>query len=544
MKHTLGLKLSHDGTVAGAAGSKLLFSIEAEKIRNGERYSKLSNVEMIEEVTKSFQFTPDVTVVDGWKDGVVSNFRNLPVACYHDFDSHGDMFDMMRGVGYLSFKHMAGHILGGYATAPFSSSLESAYVLTFDGGQNPRVHYLMPRRRKIEYVGSIFTMYGILYGIMGRYFGPYKIDHIELAQREQIGDKIWFGGYHVPGKIMSYMGAGTIDETFLVEVDKFLGDIEARCERNLGFNEDGVLEHQLMRRITTVAKSFDLTDADILLCIHTVLSNRIVNWLTSNIPAGSNLVFVGGSALNIKWNSAIRSTGHFKSVWVPPFPNDTGSAIGQICAYNAVADDCWSLDWNVYNGPMIHTGEIQGGWKKEPFDVNQMAQFFADNPNNPVVVLNGRAECGPRALGNRSIFVSATHSVNRDLLNKVKQREAFRPVAPICLEQYAPAIFCPGSPDPYMLFDHRVRLDWKDKIPAIVHLDGTARLQTVNEAQNKLIFDLLTRYKDLTGIPLLCNTSANFNGCGFFPDVESAMKWGAVSHIWSNNNLYTKESKG
>jgi carbamoyltransferase len=92
-----------------------------------------------------------------------------------------------------------------------------------------------------------------------------------------------------------------------------------------------------------------------------------------------------------------------------------------------------------------------------------------------------------------------------------------------------------------MLFDHRVHDEWKDRIPAVCHLDGTARLQTVNESENPDIFYLLQKFKDLSGIPLLCNTSANGNGKGFFPDVESAMKWGEIGIVWSNNKIYVKK---
>jgi carbamoyltransferase len=91
-----------------------------------------------------------------------------------------------------------------------------------------------------------------------------------------------------------------------------------------------------------------------------------------------------------------------------------------------------------------------------------------------------------------------------------------------------------------MLYDHRVKDDWKDKVPAICHLDGSARIQTVNNKENSVIFELLTEYKKLSGIPLLCNTSANYKGKGFFPDVQSAVEWGRVNYVWSDHTLYIK----
>jgi len=131
----------------------------------------------------------------------------------------------------------------------------------------------------------------------------------------------------------------------------------------------------------------------------------------------------------------------------------------------------------------------------------------------------------------------------KDILNMVKKRESYRPVSPICLEDRAKEIFNPGISDQYMLFDHIVKEEWKDKVPAICHLDGTARLQTITEEQNQVIAKLLRCYEGLSNIPLLCNTSANYNGSGFFPNAESAMKWGRVNYVWHDNILYEKEVK-
>jgi carbamoyltransferase len=102
-------------------------------------------------------------------------------------------------------------------------------------------------------------------------------------------------------------------------------------------------------------------------------------------------------------------------------------------------------------------------------------------------------------------------------------------------------IFEPGTPDPYMLFDHKVKEEWREKIPAVVHLDNTARLQTVNRQQNETVYRILAEFRRITGVPLLCNTSANLNGSGFFPDLRSAQQWGKIPHIWSDNVLYIKK---
>jgi carbamoyltransferase len=92
-----------------------------------------------------------------------------------------------------------------------------------------------------------------------------------------------------------------------------------------------------------------------------------------------------------------------------------------------------------------------------------------------------------------------------------------------------------------MLFEHHVRPHWKDKIPGVVHLDGSARLQTVTATADPALHSLLSHFDALTGVPVLCNTSANFEGKGFFPDVESALAWGGARYVWANGQLFARK---
>jgi carbamoyltransferase len=130
----------------------------------------------------------------------------------------------------------------------------------------------------------------------------------------------------------------------------------------------------------------------------------------------------------------------------------------------------------------------------------------------------------------------------KDRLNCLKQREDYRPVAPVCLEYLAATVFDPGDADPFMLFEQRVRPEWAERVAAVCHEDGTARVQTVSEADNRKLFELLREYHRLSGVPVLCNTSANWPGRGFFPDVQSAAEWGRVPYIWCADTLYAKDT--
>jgi carbamoyltransferase len=124
----------------------------------------------------------------------------------------------------------------------------------------------------------------------------------------------------------------------------------------------------------------------------------------------------------------------------------------------------------------------------------------------------GRMEFGPRALGARSILASPIHAEMQARLNDIKDREDFRPVAPVVLEEEAAKWFVDAGVSPFMLFVHDVRPEKADRIPAVRHVDGTARVQTINRSQNARYYDLLRAFHERTGVPVLVNTSFNTRG--------------------------------
>jgi carbamoyltransferase len=152
-----------------------------------------------------------------------------------------------------------------------------------------------------------------------------------------------------------------------------------------------------------------------------------------------------------------------------------------------------------------------------------VAQALADDA--VVAWFQGRSEFGPRALGHRSLLAHPGHPRNVERLNDVKGREQFRPVAPAVLLEEAEEIFEAGPfPSPYMLFTHTVRDEWRARIPAVVHVDGTARPQTVDRRQEPLLARLLDRFAALTGIPVLVNTSLNTGGRPMVDDPRDALE--------------------
>ena len=267
-------------------------------------------------------------------------------------------------------------------------------------------------------------------------------------------------------------------------------------------------------------RRLDLDGASVLASFQEALARLLVERLADAVKplAGRvrTLCLAGGSALNIKWNSAIRDSGLFDTVWVPPFPNDSGAAIGAACASLMHRGAFGPLEWSVYCGRPLGTTRPRPGWHGEKCSVDELGAVLATT-EEPVTVLSGRAELGPRALDHRSILASPRQARMKDILNQMKGRESYRPVAPMCLEEYASDIFDPGGADPFMLFDHDIRPEWVDRIPAVRHADGSARLQTVNDRTTPLAAAIVRAFAAQSGIPVLCNTSANYEGAGFSP---------------------------
>ncbi|MCC8936995.1 nodulation protein NodU [Bradyrhizobium sp. Arg62] len=564
-----GIKLSHDGGVALVEDGRLIFCIEQEKRSNNPRYQTIDNLDAIVDALAEHGLDPqevDQFVIDGWAGKVESQFQVLsgtvPVTLkggpYVEPDAEGlltsrDALGLRldgRDFPYRSFPHVTSHVASAYCTSPFAKARQPAFCLVWDGGTFPRLYHV--EGRSAQFIECLFPMIGHVYAVAGLHFGPYKQTK---PPNWDLGDpgKVDPGGagklnLGIAGKLMAYIALGSVDENIIrifqdLYQERFAADTTLASFRTDIKSMESALAavHDFFdasaRQLTAPAPQ------DVLASFHCFLERLLVREMAIALQRHSrftarNLCIAGGCGLNIKWNSALRATGLFDAVWVPPFPNDSGSAIGAACCAMAADKGFVPLEWSVYSGPALHGSDVPPEWDAVPCSMHELATILASN--KPVIFLAGRAELGPRALGSRSILAAATSPRMKDHLNDIKLREHFRPVAPICLEDRAPDIFSPGTPDPYMLFDHETRAEWRDKIPAVVHIDGSARLQTISRTSQHKVAELLVEYEKLTGIPLLCNTSANHNGRGFFPHVAAACEWGRVEHVWCNGVLWTK----
>jgi carbamoyltransferase len=229
----------------------------------------------------------------------------------------------------------------------------------------------------------------------------------------------------------------------------------------------------------------------------------------------SLLTMAGGTALNCVANSVVARKGPFDQVWVQPAAGDAGTALGAAL----------HLSDGVPVAPMT-TAALGRQWSDQqlaarlrtarlpfrtPADLaGEVADVLA--ADGIVAWFQGRSEYGPRALGHRSLLAHPGRHANLARLNDIKGREQFRPIAPLVLQERAAELFDGPLPSPYMLFVHDVAHPWRERIPAVVHVDGTARIQTVDAADEPLLAALLTAFEARTNLPVLVNTSLNTAG--------------------------------
>lgn len=555
-----GIKLTHDAAVAVIRGQELECAVEMEKTGNRPRYSCVERLEQVGELLSIGDLSAadiGTWVVDGWFDDVEPGSGDpaaeihqsphlisqasgqevkLPVATYRELDPRRPIEGLsvtqpLPGIApaYRSHHHSTGHLAGGFCASPFARQCRLAAVMVWDGGVGPRLYVVDPASRTVRSLGAALPLKGNAYVEVVSRFAPFRLpDGADIAtfQRHQLS---------APGKAMAYAGLGSVRADLQAEISARYTPLAERTP----FVQLPIL---LADEVEVAARKLDASGADAIATwqafLGDLLERQLASLLTRHQLVRAPLILTGGCALNITWNAQIRDGGRFGEVWVPPFPNDSGSAIGAACAELMRTREQWVLEWDVYSGPALRNEGVPPGWAERHAGPGEVASLLSAGV--PVMIMLGRAELGPRALGHRSIFASATDRAMLDRLNAIKHREPYRPIAPICLEERASDIFDPGGCDPFMLFQHKVRPAWRDRVPAICHVDGTARLQTVSREQEPIVHELLCRYRELTGIPVLCNTSANLPGRGFFPSTAAALDWGGVDHLWTGELLYSR----
>ena len=412
--------------------------------------------------------------------------------------------------------HFLNHHVAHAASAYYVSDFDSAAVLTIDGSGERESSVLFRGCGKSLQKVHDFLVYPDSLGYLYNVFAA----HLGLS---------WISG---PGKLMGLAAYGCPDTHRLADIVKLNDDPSRPIEIDLAFFDyylggPGLSAAGMERFGAPLAAGATLTQwhFDLAAAVQNALEQAVLHLarqIHHYLPQERNLCLSGGVALNVTSNRRIRDLGGFDGFFVSPPAYDGGTSLGCALFLDAGFAGRWKRFFDPYLGPNIENdfdiesalrgfaGYIEWQRLAESDLIEQAADCLTQG--RFIGWVQGRMECGPRALGNRSILANPTGAATKDRLNAgIKKREAFRPYAPSVLQEECSNWF-DLEDSPYMLLEAMVHPDRRERIPAVVHVDGSSRPQTVTAAQNPRYYKLIRRFFERTGIPLVLNTSFNQHG--------------------------------
>lgn len=268
------------------------------------------------------------------------------------------------------------------------------------------------------------------------------------------------------------------------------------------------------------------------------------------------IALAGGFALNCPTNKALMEQFNFLDLLAPPCVNDSGLALG--CGLLNFFEDNREIEFSFHSpfcgeedGSIDVIKKKYGKFIEDIHEINTK-ECVADIIQAPIVWFDGKAEIGPRALGHRSILGDPRKIETKEILNQIKQREWWRPVAPIVLEECGNNVFKNFANSEYMLRTFEIRKEFISQIPAVAHLNETARIQSINEKQNPILYHIIYEFYKQSNIPLICNTSLNDRGEPIINRIEEALNFALRKKIkvmyincyrvkLCNHELYSEE---
>jgi len=497
----------HDGAIAYIKDGQLLFSIEAEKNSN-YRYSPISSPDVFR-ILGELDEIPDVICTGGWwlhqeyTLGTPTHVGYRGVSNSDVVVSDGRMLG--KQIKHFSSTHERSHVLCAFGMSGLEVGT-ACYVLVWEGtiGAFYEIDSEMNITRLPTVMNEPGHRYALLYGLADPNFdknSAYSL-HSDAGKLMALAS---FSNRTIP----------TLEEQNIIEF--LLQDcvhLEPRA--------CNTLKHSRYFNIGVDDPEFRNFAG--------IFSDKIFDvfyqFAKFNMKKELPLLIAGGCGLNCDWNTKWKESGLFSKIYTSPVANDSGSAIGTAIDAQAYFTGNPKIEWNVYSGLQF---DMNCWFDVELYDSYEAkVETIADMLANDLILgwVNGRYEIGPRALGNRSILAAPFSERTKTRLNEIKQREQFRPIAPICLEEDAGRLFGCDHPSPHMLYTYTAKTD---ALQAVTHVNKTARLQTVSASSNGNLYNLLIAFKARTGYGVLCNTSLNFNGRGFINKIDDLSNY-AIKH--------------
>lgn len=415
----------------------------------------------------------------------------------------------LRKKGFRAKIYFIDHHSAHGASAFFVSPFKDCAVLTVDGmGESSCVEFFSGKNNRLSKLDEINF--------------PHSIGAFYLSVSHFLG----FSNLEGPGKVMGLAayGSPSFYEDFK-KIIKFTADGKYEVDVsyfNYPFWKKPLYSKkfvELFGKPRQKDSPISQRDKDIACSLQKITEEIVIhlaNYL-HKITHQDNICLAGGVALNGLANTKIIERTPFKKIFIQPAAGDAGLALGgAFYVYHQIKDRPRRFVMeHAYWGPSFNEQEIREALDKErlsykfyPDIISITAELLAQG--KVIGWFQGATEWGPRALGNRSILADPRRKEMKEIINiKIKERESFRPYAPSILEEENVSFFEYAGSSPFMLLVYNTRENKENQIPAVIHVDGTARVQTVKKITNPLYWSLIDKFKELTGIPVLLNTSFN-----------------------------------
>lgn len=540
----LGISLGHDSNFSLVVDGKIVSAMEAERYFRQKRYKLSAQTLEPGKFPSTYQYT-DIEDLKLFLKQVKkewgSEFDAVAVQNQGRKDEHENLITLLKQEGF-SFKeahninHHLSHASLSYFTSPFSDSL----ILSYDGiGNDGKTVFFEGNGNSLEYLKNVPTAFGQSYNNMGYIIGikpeiegttsgkamgltsygevreswvPYvrkyihayeKLPNLKIESLNTYGKAAQINSIHLED----------IPELkkYLVKRTGLSGDLKEKIKIWLGM----VSGYELK-----LPGAKDKDSQDLAATVQEVWTEEVIKLIKENRGTHKNLCVVGGCALNGTTNYQIEKSELFDRVHFIPNPSDCGLSGG------AALYVYYVLNKNEFKGSEEFFSPYLGSDAYDLADLNKLKEKYphkdiAESEMPKVLAglikqdlilgyISGGYEVGPRALGHRSILCNPLNPNMRDILNdKVKHREWYRPFAPIVAEEDAEKYFTNTAPVPYMSVICYTRPEYREKLPSITHVDGSARIQTVNPSQNPSLYATLKEFERLSGMPIILNTSYN-----------------------------------
>lgn len=500
----LSFNPGHDGSLAYLEDGHLVTAIESEK-NSRYRHSPLSIPDVFS-ILGELKEVPDVLCRGGWWPGDTHLFEQKFHAGYHGVGKGDIILSQQRFLGntvdYFSSSHERSHLLCAFGMSNLPKGTP-CYALLWEGviGSFYQIDAKLNPMKLADVMPEPGHRYALLYGLADPTFDKKTAEFSRFSDAGKLMALASFSKRKKP----TYEEEKIID--FLLQDCTHLKPRECETLRDYRHYNIGLDDAEFRNFAGIVSdRIFD----------------RFYQYALSKMKRGMPLLIAGGCGLNCDWNTKWRDSNLFSEVFVPPVANDSGSAIGTAIDAQFYFTGNPKINWSVYSGLEFDTKDSFDPSLFDVYETNfaMISEMLASN----LIIgwVNGKYEIGPRALGNRSILASPFQDSTRVRLNEIKQREQFRPIAPVCLEEDAIKWFGCNHPSPFMLY---TKLVSTDALPAVTHINGTARIQTVTRETNGRLYELLLSFKSQTGYGVLCNTSLNFKGRGFINNITDLSEY-------------------